>query len=144
MTIFVSDKNEARNEKLFDTLVSCMGNCETIEGEVLRAINRLVYRYYNDGDYWWEGYGCETAGPAAAFLKRIKNRTDLCLNKEINASDQRRGEAYEKQILAIHEKILDWIESKNGEYTLNIDDLDMDETDPIYENNGYYDDGIDF
>ena len=34
----------------------------------MRAINRLVYRWYNDGDKFWQGYGAETAGPAHSFL----------------------------------------------------------------------------
>ena len=35
---------------------------------MLRAINRIIYRYYNDGDEYFRGYGTETAGPAHSFL----------------------------------------------------------------------------
>ena len=34
----------------YDKYVPSSGNCETLAGEIIRAINRLVYRWYNDGD----------------------------------------------------------------------------------------------
>ena len=37
-------------EELYDKLVPAMGAADTIEGEVLRAASKIVYRHYNDGD----------------------------------------------------------------------------------------------
>jgi hypothetical protein len=37
-------------EALYDKLVPSQGAAETIEGEVLRAASKIVYRHYNDGD----------------------------------------------------------------------------------------------
>ena len=37
-------------EELYDKLVPAQGAAETIEGEVLRAASKIVYRHYNDGD----------------------------------------------------------------------------------------------
>lgn len=34
----------------YDKYVPISGNCNTLAGEIIRAINRLVYRWYNDGD----------------------------------------------------------------------------------------------
>ena len=62
---FVGGKLEKRNQVLFDKLVPGSGAAETVEGELMRAINRLVYRWYNDGDYFYKGYGAETAGPVS-------------------------------------------------------------------------------
>ncbi|CAE7314011.1 unnamed protein product, partial [Symbiodinium microadriaticum] len=59
---------EDRLGVLSDKLMPMQGPAETFEGELVRAINKILYRFYNDGDYWHCGYGCETAGPAAAFL----------------------------------------------------------------------------
>lgn len=67
----LSTELEARNKKLFDALVPSEGPAATLEGEFLRAVNKIVYRYFNDGDYWYCGYGCETCGPAAAFLMDV-------------------------------------------------------------------------
>ena len=34
----------------YDKYVPACGKCDTLAGEIIRAINRLVYRWYNDGD----------------------------------------------------------------------------------------------
>ena len=45
-------KGQLSNEykELYDKLVPDMGAADTIEGEVLRAASKIVYRHYNDGD----------------------------------------------------------------------------------------------
>ena len=72
---FSANNPEARNKAIeaalqnyFDKLVPTSGNAKTIEGEMVRAINRIIYRAYNDGDYFWEGYGIESVAPALSFL----------------------------------------------------------------------------
>jgi hypothetical protein len=45
------------------------GTSTTLEGEFIRAIAKIRYRWYNDGDRFYKGYGVETAGPSAAFLQ---------------------------------------------------------------------------
>jgi hypothetical protein len=37
-------------DALYDALVPSQGKADTIEGEVLRASSKIVYRHYNDGD----------------------------------------------------------------------------------------------
>lgn len=65
------------------------GVANTLQGEVVRALAKLRYRYYNDGDYFYTGYGAETAGPAASFIKdyfkysgfsNISKEIDDCAN----------------------------------------------------------------
>jgi len=110
---------EKRNEVLFSKLVPGMGKCETLEGESLRAINRIIYRYYNDGDYWFDGYGVETAGPAESFLRQY---CPIDLRPELNASDCTEDKDYEVQLEIILEKILTYIESRT-QYTPNHTDM---------------------
>ena len=43
-------KNEERLSKLFKELVPDMGKAESLAGELVRAINRIGYRFCNDGD----------------------------------------------------------------------------------------------
>lgn len=49
------------DDKLFsewtDKYVPACDNADTLAGEIIRAINRLVYRYYNDGDTVDRFYG---------------------------------------------------------------------------------------
>ena len=141
---FVGKELEDRNEKFFD-LVPGMGAAETVEGEMLRAINKIVYRWYNDGDEYHIGYGTETAGPAHSFLVNANHPLKAKLYAMFT-----RGTDYETTIKAILEEILDYIESRNGEYTKNTlgDMLDYeaefeDETEDEYDeydHEDYYDD----
>jgi hypothetical protein len=56
-------------QELFDRLVPVSGNAGTIEGEMVRAFNKIAYRYFNDGDLPTVGYGVETSGPCLVFLQ---------------------------------------------------------------------------
>jgi hypothetical protein len=65
------DKYEADKDKLselFDRLVPGEGKADTVEGEIVRAINRVLYRWYNDGDKFFYGYGKETVGNVMSYL----------------------------------------------------------------------------
>src|SRR3989304_4760144 len=63
------DKVESELSELFKKLVPGSGKAETIEGEMIRAIMRIWYRYFNDGDYYFRGYGKETCGSSISWLK---------------------------------------------------------------------------
>ena len=64
----LSAKLEKQIEELTHKYMSAKGKCETVAGEILRAYNRIAYRYYNDGDVAGEGYGRETVNPAVRYL----------------------------------------------------------------------------
>lgn len=70
---WLNEEIENRLNKLFNANVPSMGAAETHGGECIRAVTRLAYRYFNDGDYFFEGYGCETCGSQATFLKEYTN-----------------------------------------------------------------------
>lgn len=55
-------------ESLFKKLVPSSGKADTVEGEMVRAIMRVWYRYENDGDFFWRGYGKETALGSVKYL----------------------------------------------------------------------------
>ena len=134
---FVGEPMESRVGVLFDKLVPGQGQADTVEGEMLRAINRIVYRYYNDGDEYMRGYGTETAGPAHAFLVDSNNPKKSALNQIFST-----GTNYETTIKDALELIVDYIESRNGEYTKN--NLgDMLSYDAHFEDEEDYDDDYD-
>lgn len=118
---------EERNDQLWKKLVPAMGKCETLEGETLRAMNRILYRYYNDGDYWYERYGTETAGPAETFLYQS---SPIDVRTELKASDGARNREYEKQLNLMLVKIVNHIETRT-EYAPN--DCDMLDCESRYE-----------
>lgn len=46
----LSKADNAFHDSLYDQYVPACGKASTLGGEILRAINRIVYKYYNDGD----------------------------------------------------------------------------------------------
>ena len=114
----ISIEMQKRWDELWDKLVPSSGPCETLEGETMRAMMKIAYRYYNDGDYFYEGYGCETAGPAHAFL------VDVCPIKSqlrllFDQANHTRKDQYEFLIDRATEAVLRYVESKNEDYTAN-------------------------
>ena len=59
---------DTKMQELFEKYVPAEGSCETVGGEIIRAMNRIGYRFYNDGDKAREGYGRETVNPACRYL----------------------------------------------------------------------------
>lgn len=117
-----------RVERLFKKLVPNSGSAQTIEGEMIRAINRIWYRYFNDGDYWYRGYGKETALPSVKWLKtqspvakelkgvlKVFSRAQSPEHHEYGAND-----LYFQSILKASEIICNYVE-KQKEYTPNTD-----------------------
>jgi hypothetical protein len=116
-------EHQKRNDDLWDKLVPFEGKCDTVEGETLRAINRIMYRRYNDGDYFYEGYGAygNAAGSAHAYLVEacpIKDKLKPILDSAVNAIDS----SYEDSLNKALAVVLDWIESRD-KYTENEDDM---------------------
>jgi hypothetical protein len=149
---FIKKELEDRNEPLYAKLVPGQGDAETLEGEILRAINRIIYRWFNSGDKYYEGYGTETAGPAHSFLVNANHPLKAIMNRlfrEFISDDE-----YEKMLNDILEAILTHIESKQGEYTKNtlggifkyepeFEDEEEEYEDP-YEDYGYDDEDDDY
>ena len=59
---------EKKLGELFEELVPASGKAPTVAGEIVRAMNRISYRNWNDGDHIGVGYGRETCNPAARYL----------------------------------------------------------------------------
>lgn len=58
-------------ESLWDKYVPALGAAETIGGEILRAMSRIIYRFYNDGDMVGVGYGNETCNSSDRYLVTV-------------------------------------------------------------------------
>jgi len=112
---FIGGELEKRNEVLYDKLVPESGAADTIEGEMLRAMNRLIYRYYNDGDKFFEGYGTETAGPAHSYLVNSKSAISADLDRIFSKIVHSNDHDYEQGIDAALALILDYVEKHEAE-----------------------------
>ena len=70
---------ESKINELFEQLVPASGKAPTVAGEIVRAISRIGYRNYNDGDHLGIGYGRETCNPAGRYLAAKCSREVACL-----------------------------------------------------------------
>ena len=64
----LTPENDKIWEQLWDEYVPSMGTAETVGGEILRAMSRIIYRFYNDGDMVGVGYGNETCNSSDRYL----------------------------------------------------------------------------
>lgn len=97
------DKTKAL-DILFDALVPTEGKCDTVAGEIVRALMRVVARYYNDGDYFFMGYGLETAAPGIAHLQ---NRYEDIISDADAIAKTYADYLDDKQLEKDYEKFLD-------------------------------------
>ena len=58
-------------EDWFDVLVPASGKASSVAGEMVRAMMRILYRDFNDGDRFFSGYGVETCGGPAQYLMEV-------------------------------------------------------------------------
>ena len=94
--------------ELFGKLVPGTGKCDTIGGEILRAVNRIGYRWWNDGDKAGEGYGRETVNPAVRFLTEAV--------KKHNLSDKGNPDNFEDTVAEFQYMVEDGNEIDDDEY----------------------------
>lgn len=99
---------ENRLHELFEELVPASGKADTVAGEIVRAINRIAYRNWNDGDRIGVGYGKETCNAAARFLM------EKCGGAVEDAVREIWGEhydaAYEMGLALLEEAVVRYIE----------------------------------
>lgn len=65
---------EERIGVLFEELVPDLGKADTVAGEIIRAISRIGYRFYNDGDHIGCDYGNETCNAPARYLMELNDK----------------------------------------------------------------------
>lgn len=121
---------------LTEELVPSEGNCATIEGEILRAANRITYDWYNNG------FGCNNWSGAIYFLeeylpmpKELEDHVVLLMKLSTGApvpygADKDITLAVE----ALMERAVQYVMAFKGAYHENTEDLDLfDFSSPDYE-----------
>lgn len=125
---FLTGESDKLFDELFSKLIPPSGPSKYFEGEILRALNKIIYRYYNDGDYCFDGYGIETAGAPAMFLKQYANRIPNLqpLISELISGNKR---SYKDILNKMSDVILPYIKEKvdSNSLTQNSDDMLRDE-----------------
>lgn len=134
---------EEKLNGMFEELVPATGKADTLAGEIVRAICRIGYRNYNDGDHIAVSYGRETCNPAARFLaKKCDDRVARCVGDAWGIySDDLYDEALEKLEIAVCDYLdahPELRETPNSEDMLSYRDPYEDVDDDDYEDEDYY------
>lgn len=128
------------------------GPSKTVEGEIVRAVNKIVYRFFNDGDFFYKGYGAETAGGAALFLANVGRSIIPALGPLIANMYQERStndETYEDFCESLVDIVLSYLNTADPSkyHPNNFDILDYNREamqlwgdDEDEEDEDYYDD----
>jgi len=111
-------KHQTAYDKL-KNLVPDSGPADTHEGEILRAVSKIYYRYYNDGD------SVRMKGGAVQSACTFLQRSDLPVGisrtiEELRVAHNR--QEYERHLEKLTSKIVVWIKAKKGKYVENKDD----------------------
>lgn len=101
-------QKEERINELFEKLVPTSGKAPTVAGEIVRAISRIGYRWYNDGDQLGIGYGRETCNPAGRYL--AKTCDDAIATAVTEAWGIYDEHAYSQKLDALEDTVLDYLE----------------------------------
>lgn len=123
---------------LFDVLVPATGKSESVAGELVRAMMRLLYRDYNDGDKFYSGYGLETCAPSAEFIRefnpQFQSMIEDILFKAKSASENYEvydDDEYTEDLKELAEEMVVYI-MDNEELMATPNDEDSLETDPEF------------
>lgn len=142
-------EREEKISALFEELVPASGKAATVAGEIVRAISRIGYRNYNDGDHLGVGYGRETCNPAGRYL------AEKCDDEVVRLISAIWGEEddgrYDTGLAALESGILEYLEQhpelKETENTEDmwdyrdsyedVDSYDEDEDDGEWDEDDY-------
>lgn len=93
-------------EQLWDEYVPVSGMASTTGGEILRAMSRIIYRFYNDGDMVGVGYGNETVNSSDRYLTDVVPEYKTLDDGYTEYSET----AYEKHMLENHRKVFNYLQ----------------------------------
>lgn len=105
----IEDEDD-RSKELFDLLVPSTGSALTEAGEIIRALNKIGYRYYNDGDMFFE----EDAGGAENAASFLCQKVDKVEDKFQEMADKAidyfyDNDEYENDLKDIVKHVIDYI-----------------------------------
>lgn len=110
-------------EKYFEELVPSEGKADTQAGEIVRALNRLSCRCYNDGDRIGVDYGNEICNMAARFLME-KLPDDLGTEvAHLWGWNGMTDDEYMEALNTVTDKALNWLDTTDLRSKPNTDDI---------------------
>ena len=143
------DSWEDQLDAVHSIVVPNEGKADSLGGELVRAIVRIIYRDRNDGDKFFQGYGLETCGSSAMFLYNngFDTQIDHIIENARRYEDD--DDAYSDAINKLGQLVLDRIQNEPDLLTTSndVDSRDVDytyieEQQPTYDFEFYGSDDI--
>lgn len=96
---------------IFDAVVPSSGKCDNLGSEFVRAMMRVMYRDWNDGDVFYEGYGLETCCPDVAFLMDFTEDDDNIIWQIFNdiVEGGIEGDAYTEELNKAAKRLIEYL-----------------------------------
>ena len=130
-----ADESPEALHDLFDLLVPSSGPSKYKGGELVRAMMRILYRDYNDGDVFYRGYGVETCADAAAFISEKIPATFSIF--EDTAQMMLEDDAYTRKMQQVADFVVDKVTSNAAESAEpNTEDFQQYDGEEWLEENG--------
>lgn len=143
------DSWEDQLDAVHSLIVPTEGKADSLGGELVRAVVRIIYRDRNDGDKFFQGYGLETCGSSAMFL--YNNGFDTQIDHIIENAGRYEDDddAYSDAINKLGQLVIDRIQNE-PELLTTLNDVDsrsieytyIEEQQPTYDFEFYGSDDI--
>ena len=114
-------KEMERVNAMAEELMPTSGKADSLAGELLRAVSRIGYRFYNDGDQVGIGYGNETCNAAARFLGAHGTKKVACLARGMWGMEDE--ELYEAALDLLCKAVADQIDADPSLRTTPTEDM---------------------
>ena len=143
------DSWEDQLDAVHSLIVPTEGKADSLGGELVRAIVRIIYRDRNDGDKFFQGYGLETCGSSAMFLYNNGFDTQIDYIIENAGRYEDDDDAYSDAINKLGQLVIDRIQNE-PELLTTLNDVDsrsieytyIEEQQPTYDFEFYGSDDI--
>ena len=121
-------------DKVFQFMVPREGMCETEAGELVRAMVRLLYRRYNDGDWFFQDYGLETCASSAAYLMEFGgDKVASILQDRMEQIYDMDENTYETALKRAASALLNYLENNEELFMIKPNDNSVDYTGGDYD-----------
>lgn len=140
---------EDQLDAVHSTLVPNQGKADSLGGELVRAVMRIIYRDRNDGDKFFEGYGLETCGASAQFLSNYG--FDMQINHIVDQAGRYADDddAYSEAVNQLGKLVIDRLirepelmTTPNDEDSRETDYTELEDAQPTYDFEFYGSDEI--
>lgn len=143
------DSWEDQLDAVHSLIVPTEGKADSLGGELVRAIVRIIYRDRNEGDKFFQGYGLETCGSSAMFLYNNGFDTQIDYIIENAGRYEDDDDAYSDAINKLGQLVIDRIQNE-PELLTTLNDVDsrsieytyIEEQQPTYDFEFYRSDDI--